>query len=97
MEASGASWIHTLQACNIVYADDPWSGPPFPAGQYALSRADGSSVLLIRDPLGCNKLFYGRNGSGALVLANRVDRALMHAVMLDHLASVPPGCIFFII
>jgi asparagine synthetase B (glutamine-hydrolysing) len=91
MEASGASLINTLHACNILYADDPWSGPPFPAGQYALARADGSSVLLIRDPLGCNKLFYGRNGSGALVLANRVDRALMHGVMLDGLASVPPG------
>ncbi len=87
METSGASLINTLHACNIVYADDPWSGPPFPAGQYALARADGSSVLLIRDPLGCNKLFYGRNGSGALVLANRVDRALMHGVMLGTLRS----------
>jgi asparagine synthetase B (glutamine-hydrolysing) len=91
MDASGASLIDTLDACNIVYADDPWSGPPFPAGQYALARADGASVLLLRDPLGCNKLFYGRNRSGALVLANRVDRALMHGVMLDDLASVPPG------
>jgi len=91
MDASGASLINTLKACNIVYADDPWSGPPFPAGQYALARGDGASVLLVRDPLGCNKLFYGRNGSGTLVLANRVDRALMHGVMLDDLASVPPG------
>src|SRR5438132_545815 len=91
MDASGASLINTLKACNIVYADDPWAGPPFPAGQYALARGDGASVLLVRDPLGCNKLFYGRNGSAALVLANRVDRALMHGVMLDDLASVPPG------
>jgi hypothetical protein len=91
MGASSPSLINTLDACNVVYGDDPWSGPPFPAGQYALAREEGSSVLLLRDPLGCNKLFYGRNGSGALVLANRIDRALTHGVMLDDLASVPPG------
>jgi asparagine synthetase B (glutamine-hydrolysing) len=91
MEASPASVINALRASNVVYADDPWSGPPFPPGQYALARADGSSVLLLRDPLGCNKLFYGRKDSGALVLTNRIDRALTLGVMLDDLASVPPG------
>ena len=91
MEAVRVSVINRLRSPNIVYADDPWSGPPFPPGQYALALEDGASVLLLRDPLGCNKLFYGRNESGALVLANRIDRALMNGAMLDDLASVPPG------
>lgn len=91
MGASSPTLINELHSSNIVYGDDPWSGPPFPAGQYAMAREDGASVLLLRDPLGCNKLFYGRNGAGALVLANRIDRALAHGVMLDDLASVPPG------
>lgn len=83
--------IDALNDANVVYGSDPWSGPPFPAGQYALSRVDGADILLLRDPLGCSKLFYGRDPSGGLVIANRIDRALTHGVMLDGLASVPPG------
>jgi hypothetical protein len=91
MDAVSLPLVNALGDSNIVYADGAWSGPPFPLGQYAFARSCDSGILLLRDPLGCSKLFYGRNGSGALVLANRIDRALDLGVMLDDLASVPPG------
>jgi hypothetical protein len=91
MAATGPSLIDVLSDATIVYAGDPWSGPPFAAGQYALARVEGADILLVRDPLGCCKLFYGPEPSGALVVANRIDRALAHGVVLDGLASVSPG------
>ena len=62
-----------------------------PPGQYALAWRDGEDVLLARDPLGCNKLFYGRREDGRLVAASRIRKALDLGILLDDLASCPPG------
>jgi len=67
------------------------AGTPFEAGQYAFAWMDGKDICLARDPLGCNKLFYGLNPSGDLVAASRIERALEMGVSLDDLASCPPG------
>ncbi len=64
---------------------------PFAPGQYSLAWEEDGAILLARDPLGCNKLFYGRTPAGDLVAANRIDRALMCGVRMDDLASCPPG------
>jgi hypothetical protein len=67
-----------------------WS-PSLGPGQYARAFKIGCDVILARDPLGCNKLFYGLNAGGDLVVASRINRALELGVHLDGLASCPPG------
>jgi asparagine synthetase B (glutamine-hydrolysing) len=48
-------------------------------------------VYLARDPVGCNKLFFGLNGAGHLVVANRVVKVWQSGVPLSSVASCPPG------
>ena len=66
-------------------------GAEFAPGNYAFAWSRGEEVFLARDPLGCDKLFYGRAASGSVIAANRIDRALELGVALDDLASCPPG------
>jgi len=83
----------------IRYAD--WSvddiidrgmgGGPLPSGQYALALARGDSVLLARDPIGCNKLFFGINREGRLVVGNRALQVWRRGVTLAAMVSCPPG------
>jgi len=61
------------------------------SGQYAMAYEDGHTTYIVRDPLGCNPLFYGQNQEGELVLANRIHQALKLGVHLDELSSCPPG------
>jgi asparagine synthetase B (glutamine-hydrolysing) len=70
------------------------SNQALPAGQYAFAHKVGDDCLLIRDPLGLNKLFYGWRADGVLVVASRIDTALSEGVPLDDLASALPGRIF---
>lgn len=60
-------------------------------GQYAFAWQHGAQTLMLRDPTGSNKLFFGTNNDGDLVVANRIDQALSAGVSLDALASCPPG------
>ena len=62
-----------------------------PPGHYAYAQASHESVLLARDPLGCNKLFYGFKDPEELVVTNRILRALELGVPLQGLASCPAG------
>jgi hypothetical protein len=88
-----------LEYPQIRYAD--WSaddiidrgvgGGPLPSGQYALPLVRGDSVLLARDPIGCNKLFFGMNGEGRLVVGNRALQLWRRGVTLTAMASCPPG------
>jgi hypothetical protein len=83
----------------IRYAD--WSadeiidrgvgGGPLPSGQYAFAVARGDSVRLARDPIGCNKLFFGTNDEGRLVVGNRAVQVWRRGVALATMASCPPG------
>jgi hypothetical protein len=83
----------------IRYAD--WSaddiidrrlgGGSLPSGQYAFALVRGDSVLLARDPIGCNKLFFGINGAGELVVGNRALQVWQRGVALGAIASCPPG------
>ncbi len=61
------------------------------SGQYSRVCQKGNEVIMARDPLGCNKLFYGYNEQKDLVVANRIERALKLGVHLDNLSSCPPG------
>ncbi len=67
-----------------------WKEPLGP-GQYARAQCADGEVVMVRDPLGCHKLFYGPNHQGDLVVASRIGRALELGVHLDDLASCPPG------
>lgn len=67
------------------------AGGRLPPGQYAVALQRGDSICLARDPLGCNKLFFGRNSEGRIVVANRVVRAWQQGVPLAAIASCPPG------
>lgn len=62
-----------------------------PPGQYAIAWRDGATAYLARDPLGCNKLFYGFCSDGRLVVTNRIRKALELGIALDDLISCPPG------
>jgi Asparagine synthase len=62
-----------------------------PPGQYALALRRGKTVHLARDPVGCSKLFFGRNREGHLVVGNRVARVWQRGVPLATIASCPPG------
>lgn len=62
-----------------------------PAGQYAFALRRGEATLLARDPVGCNKLFFGHDRDGRLVIANRVARVWQQGVALAGIASCPPG------
>jgi hypothetical protein len=78
-----------LSADDIV--DRGLAGQSLPCGQYAFAVAHGDSVYLARDPIGCNKLFFGWNGKGQLVAGSRAVRVWRHGVALAAMASCPPG------
>lgn len=61
------------------------------SGQYAIAYEDGNATYVVRDPIGCNPLFYGQSQDGNLVLTNRIHQALELGVHLDNLSSCPPG------
>jgi Asparagine synthase len=66
-------------------------GGRLPSGQYAFAVARGDSVRLARDPIGCNKLFFGINGEGRLVVGNRALQVWRRGVTLAAMVSCPPG------
>ena len=92
-------WLAIIEYPQIRYAD--WSaddiidrgvgGGPLPSGQYALALVRGDSVLLARDPIGCNKLFFGIDGEGRVVVGNRALQVWRRGVTLAAMVSCPPG------
>lgn len=56
---------------------------------FAIPREN--SIHLARDPIGCNKLFFGRNPEGALVVADRAVQVWSRGVPLASIASCPQG------
>ena len=71
--------------------DQGLSSGRLPPGQYACALRRGKSVHLARDPVGCNKLFFGRSREGHLVVGNRVVQVWQRGVPLAAIASCPPG------
>src|SRR5262245_3913215 len=67
------------------------SGQGLPLGQYAKLGRIGGDVLIARDPLGCAKVFYGRGGTGDLVVSNRIARLVGRGVPLTDIVACPPG------
>jgi asparagine synthetase B (glutamine-hydrolysing) len=79
-----------------VYAtDDVTAGVPPPArldGPAAAAQPlDGGGVRLFRDRLGLGKLFWARDGEGALVLAARPAELVRAGHALDQIMSLPRG------
>ena len=66
-------------------------GRPLPRGQYAIAVARDDAVVVARDPLGCNKLFFGRNADGDVVAGSRAVDVWRHGVLFSALGSCPPG------
>jgi asparagine synthetase B (glutamine-hydrolysing) len=66
-------------------------GQGLPLGQYAKVERTGDDVLIARDPLGCAKVFYGRDGAGDFVVSNRIARLVARGVPLADVAACPPG------
>ena len=71
--------------------DRALGGAPLPHGHYAFACQRGNATYLARDPLGCNKLFFGYERDGSLVVANRIVQAWRSGVPLSAIASCPPG------
>jgi len=67
------------------------SGRMLHAGQYSYAVAGKNGVVLARDPIGCNKLFFGFGERHDLVVANRIVRAWELGVPLKNIYSCPPG------
>lgn len=66
-------------------------GLPLWVGQYSCVWEREGDLFLARDPLGCNKLFFGLDGTGSWVVTNRFSRALELGVAMDSIVSCPPG------
>ena len=62
-----------------------------PMGQYALAWQERDCLLLARDPIGCNKLFFGHSEGGHFFVANRITRLLAEGIGIDRIFSTPPG------
>ncbi len=62
-----------------------------PAGQYGLLIHGSDHVDLVRDKIGCNKLFFGFNPIGTLVVGNRINTLIREGVTIDHVQSCLPG------
>lgn len=93
-------FINELHSDNILYSaldcqvavDDALSkGTGLPPGQYAVAIQVGDGAIVARDPLGCNKLFYGWTPEGDLVTANRIAAVWRRGVALGEVFSCPPG------
>src|SRR5262245_32807456 len=67
------------------------SGQGLPLGQYAKLGRIGGDVLIARDPLGCAKVFYGRDGTGDLVVSNRIAKLVGRGVPLADIVACAPG------
>ncbi len=83
--------LHYSPASTAEILDCSLSTGVLPYGQYAFALARDNAVYLTRDPVGCNKLFFGRNSDGDVVVANRVVRAWQCGVPLSAIGSCPPG------
>src|SRR5262249_39737051 len=66
-------------------------GHNLPHGQYAFAVARNNSIYLGRDPIGCNKLFFGNDREGRLVVGNRVAQVWRRGIALSAIGSCPPG------
>jgi asparagine synthetase B (glutamine-hydrolysing) len=78
-------------ASNAALLDQSLATGILPLGQYAFAERRGDSILLARDPIGCNKLFFGRDAEGRVVAANRIVQVTRAGVSLASVASCPPG------
>ena len=88
--------IHYPQICYMDLSEDDiiarcTAGRTLPCGQYAFAVARGSSIRLARDPIGCNKLFFGLTSEGQLVAGNRAVQVWRRGVVLGAIGSCPPG------
>jgi len=83
--------VRYAPASDSVVLDQSLSSGRLPPGQYAFALRRGKSVHLARDPIGCNKLFFGFDREGRLVVGNRVVRVWQRGVPLAAIASCPPG------
>lgn len=93
-----------LRIPNFYWAGDHFRPPvkpdPGPAGvatlkglrgQFALTVAADDRVMLIRDPLGINKLFFAIHHSGRVVVANYLIDLAERGVPCEAVYSVPAG------
>jgi hypothetical protein len=83
--------IHFTNACSDEIIDRGLSSGSLPVGQYGFAVARENFLYIVRDPTGCNKLFFGRGGDGILVVANRAVRVWRQGVPLSAIGSCPPG------
>ncbi|MBI2358866.1 MAG: hypothetical protein HYV04_08170 [Deltaproteobacteria bacterium] len=61
-------------------------------GQYAFAvEGRGHRVTLVRDPLGCNKLFFAIHGSGKIQVSNYIVDLVRRGVPFPAIFSVPAG------
>ena len=94
-----SGFVNKLSYPNIIWGSKfiPSSMPEIdadgrlPLGQYAYAHAAADCVLMARDPIGCNKLFYGYNQESVLVVANRVTQLWDYGVKMADIFSCPPG------
>lgn len=76
--------------------DAAGKGQSLPVGQYGFALQQSDRVFLARDPLGCNKLFFGATRNGVVVAANRVVKVWRSGVALERIFSCPPGRVLVI-
>ena len=62
-----------------------------PVGQYSYIWKDNNTVVCVRDPIGCNKLFFGELPDGRVAAANRITNLFDRGITLDCISSCPAG------
>jgi len=83
--------IHYERSTALDFPNSIQVGEPLPAGQYSYIWEDQNTVICARDPLGCNKLFFGTLGDGRIAAANRIATLFDQGIALDSIHSCPAG------
>ncbi|MCW8966750.1 MAG: asparagine synthase-related protein [Candidatus Pacearchaeota archaeon] len=63
----------------------------FTPGSYAIAWEEGDDIFLARDPIGVNKLFYGFDNNGNIIVANRIRKLTECGIHIDKVSSCPAG------
>ena len=91
LDIIGYPWIRYADWSGDDIIGQYLAGRPLPYGQYAFAVAHGGSIRLARDPIGCNKLFFGLTSEGRVVAGNRAVQVWRRGVPLAAIGSCPPG------
>lgn len=80
--------------CGVPAAENPgWSAYNEIAGRFAVAWHVGETVVLARDALGLNKLFFAIHEHRGVVAGNYLADLLVHGVPFEAIYAIPAGSV----